>query len=357
MKDVVMPRLALGDEEVTIVAWLKQAGEHVRAGEPLLEVETDKATMEVESPSDGVLTSLLYGPGAVVASGTAIAQLAENETAVAQGSVEGGRMGAGAPAHDATAVSDRQSEANVRQVRHGEVAGLPQRGRPAEGRSGGPDPGLAGTFKRRELSRRRLAIARQMTAAAAIPQFSVAREIAVESWPPLTARADAAVSFSDFLVAAVGRAAQRLGAVNAWLIEDELYEFEGVNVAYAVDTPDGVVAPVLRGAHEAALDELARQRSRLVAAARENRLATGDLVGATLTLSNVGPLQADHVVPLVTPPQVAAVGVGRFRGLDGERLFMATFVGDHRALDGADGGRFLTALAGSLSELLADAGA
>ena len=110
-----------------------------------------------------------------------------------------------------------------------------------------------------------------------------------------------------------------------------------------MDTPSGVVAPVIPRANDLSLDALASLRKELVGRARENRLAISELQGATITVSNIGGgFGVDQMTPLLTPPQVVAIGVGRSQSRDEMSTFAATFVGDHRALDGGDGARFLS---------------
>jgi pyruvate dehydrogenase E2 component (dihydrolipoamide acetyltransferase) len=191
-------------------------------------------------------------------------------------------------------------------------------------------------------------------AAAAIPQFVVRRDVPVDAALAALERARAAggkATLSDVIVSAAARAALERPRCNAWFVDDATLEFEQANAAFAVDAPDGVVAPVIRAAESLGLAELARRRADLVRRAREDRLAVEDLLGATFTISNVGPLAADDVVPLLTPPQAVALGVGRVRRAGDESVVTATFVGDHRALDGADGARYLGSFADAVARL------
>jgi pyruvate dehydrogenase E2 component (dihydrolipoamide acetyltransferase) len=336
MHEVHMPRLSLGDETVTIASWLKNPGDPIERGMPLVEVETDKATMEVESPFDGVLAAVLEEPGAVVAAGGLIAYVAEpGET------IEAGRLRpVAAEPRQGPAVASRATS-RPELVEHGELAGLP----PARAvdATGADEAMLAGPFTERPLSRQRAAIARRLAPAALIPQFAVTRDLRIARG------ARGGLTVSDLLLAAVVATLKEHRALNAWLVDDVLLEFEHVNVAFAVDTPDGVVAPVVRAAELLPVDALAARRSDLVARARERRLGYAELAGATFTVSNIGGLGADSVVPIVTPPLVAALGVGRSRPGEEADVLTGTVVGDHRALDGADGARFLAAVADKLA--------
>jgi pyruvate/2-oxoglutarate dehydrogenase complex dihydrolipoamide acyltransferase (E2) component len=344
MREIRMPQIALGDEEVTIVAWFKEPGEVVAEGEPLLEIETEKASMEVEAPFGGTLASRLAAAGDVVSTGQLIATLDGDAKPPTVPSPEPAVTVAVPSRPDAGVPAPPRRGAPASLVEHGELRGIrtaspPTRvGTPAGAR---PEP----------LSRRRLAIARRLSEAAAIPQFSVAREIPTAAPEAAVAAArDAGVvaTLTDAFLLALGRAAADVPRANAWLVDDTLELFARVSVALAVDTPEGVLAPVVHNADTIDIGAVAQARAALVERARAGRLAQSEIEGATITLSNVGGLGGDSLVPVITPPQVAVVGVGRSRPT-GSATF--TFVGDHRALDGADGARFLAALERELQAL------
>lgn len=317
-----LPKVTLGDADVTIVGWLKAEGETVAEGEDLLEIETDKATMAVQSPETTVVSKILKGKGEVVSPGALLALLGTSP-----------RADAAASASPPRAVAD-DSDGRA-QVAHGAIAGLPARPHPARSavRSESvPEP----------LSPARRRIARLMTEAEAIPRFAVTREVELGPAATWTAGQNGP-SASDLIVRAAARAAREHPTTNAWMTPAGLTRFTEVHVAYAVDTPRGVVAPVVRSAATRDLAAIAEERRELVRCAREGALREEQLAGATITVSNGGPLGADSVTPLLTPPQVAAIGVGRVRGSGAGAVMTVTFVGDHRVLDGADGARFLVA--------------
>jgi pyruvate/2-oxoglutarate dehydrogenase complex dihydrolipoamide acyltransferase (E2) component len=337
MHGIPMPQIAIGDDEVTVLAWHKHPGDHVERGEALLEIETEKATMDVESPVEGTLTAQLCQPGDVVTVGQLIATVADS---VVLAEAVPPAVEAATPAPAPLVTREERSS-----VEHGELRGLVRPVSAAATVAGArPEP----------LSRRRRATARRLTEAAAIPQFSVSR--AVELGPAGVAvegvRADGVrATITDALICAVARTAIAQPRANAWLLDGTLHVFEHAAVAVAVDTPDGVLAPVIQNADQLDLADVARARTDLVERTRSGRVAQHQLEGGTITLSNVGGLGADTLVPLVTPPQVAVIGVGRARDGGGANVATFTFVGDHRALDGADGARFLATLEETLQRL------
>jgi pyruvate dehydrogenase E2 component (dihydrolipoamide acetyltransferase) len=356
LQPIKMPQIALGSEEVVARDWLVSDGDAFELGQALLEIETDKATMEVEAPFAGVFLTARCEAGDTVTVGDVIAYAVAQGADLEAARAELSQLDAPAPVA-AAAVPDRAApvppapapaavEIRFLAVEHGEIAGLPAAAAPAPT----PPPGHEGATDR-PLSRRRLAIARRMSAATAIPTFSIHREIAAEAGLATVAAARAhgrPITFTDVLVRACGIAGRRQPEANSWLVGDSVLEFEHVNVALAVDVPGGVVAPVLRSVDTLDLGAIAELRSDLVTRAREGRLSERDLSGGTMTLSNVAGLGSHAITPVLTPPQALALGVGSARTVGGERVVTASLVADHRLLDGADGARFLAAFAEAL---------
>ena len=391
MRSLTMPHLALGTDEVIARGWLISPGDPFSIGQPLLEVETDKATMEVEAPFAGTLASVLCEYGDTVLVGAVIAYVAEHgeePDAVAAAAAE---LEAAARGRDETTL--RGSTTSVREapqdqhlvggntgderggvvfftVDNGELAGLPASTHTRASRSAGArgvvrdatTPGVqllddveaAGPAQRRPLSRRRLAIARRMTVAAGVPSFATAREVLATPAMVVVAAARETgrhLTLTDALIWACAAAAHAHPATNAWLSDDVLIEFEHVAVALAVDTPDGVIAPVLREAEALGLLALAERRAVLVREAREGTVDLRQLAGATISLSNVGSLGAREITPVLTVPHVAVLGVGATRPTGANASLTVTFVGDHRAIDGAEGARFLATFADAFENI------
>jgi pyruvate dehydrogenase E2 component (dihydrolipoamide acetyltransferase) len=198
----------------------------------------------------------------------------------------------------------------------------------------------------RELSGVRRTVAERMSRSAGeAPQVTLDRTVAVErafeTAEGLAEEGDADVGFTDLLVGSAVRALERHPEFNAWY-EGEVHRLiEQVNVAVAVDAEAGLLTPVVRDAGDRSLDGIARERRRLTDAVLEGRHRMDDLQGGTFTVSNLGPFGVDSFDPILDPPQVAILGVGRVS--DGRCTLSLTF--DHRVVDGADAARFLDTLA------------
>lgn len=361
-----MPQLSMGSDEVVVREWLTGIGETFSAGQTLMEIETDKAAMEVEAPFDGMLVDQRCAGGDAVPVGAVYGYAAPVgvtlEDALAELPRDGAVSQPDAPMAVPVAAAGERAPAGLVAfvaVEHGELAGVPLVVEPSGNGAGPPaapavlldDRTLAGPARERRLSRRRRAIGRRMSAATAIPAFVVTREVDAEAAKAAVARARAGglrVTFTDVLLRACAGAARANPAVNAWLVDGTVLDFEHVNVSLAVDAPDGVMAPVVRQVEGLDLAGIAAARADLVERARADRLDEGHLLGATLTLSNVAGLGAHTITPVLTAPQTAAIGVGMARPVDGRARITVTFVGDHRVLDGADGARFLRDFAAAL---------
>ncbi|MCY4664369.1 MAG: dihydrolipoamide acetyltransferase family protein [Acidimicrobiaceae bacterium] len=372
MREFRMPKIALGaDDEVRVVEWIVDEGGEVASGEPLLEVETDKAAMEVEATSDGVLAKQLAAAGEVVLPGAVIGLIADTGeqydlTALPVASGESAPpVGAGRldPAVATPAIVPPEPERTAAvgprvSLRHGYLAGLPparRAGSPAGSPARQPvDPHLVGgSHQIIEPTKHRSAVARAMSASAAVPQFPVFSDIDVTGACRALDRVRSATpetTLTDLVVVAVAATLRRHPAFNSWYDGTRRIEFADINLNVAVDGPDGVVAPVIRHVDKLSLEELVRDRQDLVERARRRRLVPGDLIGGTFTLSNLGALGASAVAPMIIVPQVAVLGVGRLRTDPGARLITMTLVSDHRAVDGADAARFLAGLADALND-------
>ena len=368
MTAVLVPQLSLSMEEAKVSRWLVEDGEAVAAGQLVVEVETDKATVQIEAPGSGVLR-IVAAEGAVVAVDGVLAEL---EPALASRADE--ERDDGAVAAPAAAVDERRAAPTVNAPRRGsgpiaspaarriarergvelaDVRGTGPGGRIVARDLGAPPSGN-GSAATVADDRLRAAVVANITASwQQIPHVHIGGELAADGVIRARASAGAAVTVTDVLVVALARALGEVPELNALLRPDGSVErSRPVHLSIAVATAGGVVAPVLRDADSLALVDVARERSRLVKAARQGSLGGHDLSGGTCTLSNLGAHPVDFFAPVVSGPQVAMVATGRVAdrpvaldGLVGVRPRMWVNVAiDHRAADGEAGGRLLAAL-------------
>lgn len=375
MLEFFMPRVSLSDDEEMVVArWLVEVGTEFREGEPLLEVETAKAAMQVEAPSDGVLVQILIDADQPIRQGEVLAYLGavveelmptgvdvrplSATTPAAGDSTVVNSVASSAPAVATSARAGQPSRVDITRTVFagpGELYGVPTyRGarRSALVRVGATESAPGGEAVAAPMTKHRAALARLMTQSAAIPQFSVRKLVAMDAAVDTVRRLrDGGLqsTLTDVLLRAVGLALLRHPEMNAHFIAEEILYFPEPAVSLATDSPNGVIAPVIRNPQLMSWQDLEQNRRRIVAGARAGRLLPADLNGGTFSMSNVGAIGGDGVVPLLIPPQVGILGVGAIRATGGASMVTLDLVADHRALDGADVARFLVTLADLLA--------
>jgi len=383
---VILPKLGLTMDEGRLVAWLKKEGDHVEAGEVLFEVETDKATMEVESPVAGYVRRLLAAAGDEVPVTAVIALIATTadepitDPAAPVAALEPALLVAPAPAPAGAppgtpdervvaspAARKRAAElgvdlARVRPARGGrisiedvEAAGTAGPAGTPPGASGGGPAAPDAAAVRAPLSRMRRVIAERMTRSFRdVPQFSVSRD--VDMTAAGAARTAAGVSYADVLIWAVARTLLDHPRLTMRYDPEGLIPGDGIHLGIAVALDDGLLVPVLRDADTKELAAISRERSALQEGARAGKLAADALAGAVLTISNLGAHGVDRFTAIVNPPEAAILAVGRVRDQVVARAGAAvvapivslTLSVDHRVADGAEAASFLADLAGRL---------
>jgi pyruvate dehydrogenase E2 component (dihydrolipoamide acetyltransferase) len=381
--EVRLPDLGEGVASARLVAWLKREGDTVRAGEPIAELETDKTSMELEAPGSGVLQKICVGAGgqdvsietllAVIAEGAAgaeerspMAAAVARRADTAPLAVAADAGTGGVPAH-ARVVDDARATPLARRM--AQVAGIALTDIPGSGlggrisktdvetilrqRRGTPSP--ADAFEVQPLSNvQRITAERLLQAKQTIPHFYLHVDCHVdqlfEMRRALSARQrDLKLSVTVFVIRAAALALARVPQANSSWSNGTLRLYESVDIAVAVDTPAGLVTPIIRGAGSKSLAAIARELEALSVRARAGRLLPADYHGGTFTISNLGMYGVTSLYPIVNPPQSAILGVGAIerrpvvRGDDivAGRVMACTLSADHRSIDGATGARFL----------------
>ncbi|MBZ5642420.1 MAG: 2-oxo acid dehydrogenase subunit E2 [Acidobacteriia bacterium] len=395
---IVMPALEMAQESGKLIAWRKKEGQTVAKGEPLLEVETDKAVVEIESPADGILAGVKAHEGDVIPVGQTIAwivQPGEQPPAESADMATGRRMEAkpAAPAAGAAAKTEPQTGPataarispkarrlakehgiDLENVRgsggDGEIltedilalvnaapsqAGAPTATKTAHAEANATEP----------LSQvARLMAERTAQSWTTAPHFFVTREVdaaamgaAREKFGPAIEREKGVkLSHTDLLIAAVSHALERHPRVNASWTGGAIRLNPEINVGVAMAVDDGVVTAVVPSANRKSLGEIAVLRRDLADRARAGKLRPADISGATFTISNLGMYQVDAFTAIIVPPQAAILAVGsiadRVVAVNGQPavrpMMNLTLSSDHRVLDGARAALFLNDLVSSI---------
>ncbi len=376
---VVMPALEMAQETGKLISWLKKEGETVAKGEPLLEVETDKAVMEIESPGDGILAGVRVQPGTEVVVGRTIAWIVRpGEAAPAEElPTESGRKttvgvaprssGSSAPAVAPSETRDIRISPKARRLAAEKGVDL------AQVRGSGPGGEIlasdilkvvesqVGSSPAQGSPISRLMAERTTQSWTTVPHFFVVREVDAGALgeererlaPAIEKSRGVKLTYSDLLVALVSRVLMKHPRMNTTWAGETVQANAEVNMSVAMAVDDGVVAPVIRHAHKAELGEIAVQRRDLTERARAGKLRRADIAGGTFTISNLGMFGVDTFTAIIAPPQAAILAVGRIAdrvvpvdGRPGIRPMMTlTLSSDHRVVDGARAAEFLRDIA------------
>ncbi len=381
-----MPALEMAQETGKLVSWLKKEGDAVSKGEPLLEIETDKAVMEVEAPGDGILAGVKAHAGAEIPVGRTIAWIVKpGETPPAdEVQVESGRKMTASPAmaSSAAVVSGPASPmareikispkarrlAGEKGVDLAKVRGSGPGGEVltadivAAAEAKGSAPAAASGAELSPVAR--LMAERTTQSWTTVPHFFVVRE--VDAAALNEARRSRAVEIekshgvklthSDLLVALVARMLGKHPKMNAGWVEGAIRLNASVNISLAMAVAEGVVAPVIPHADRSDLGTIAVQRRELAERARTNKLRPADLVGGTFTVSNLGMFEVDAFTAIITPPQAGILAVGRIGdrvvAVDGRAtvrpMMTLTLSSDHRVIDGARAAEFMRDVADAI---------
>jgi pyruvate dehydrogenase E2 component (dihydrolipoamide acetyltransferase) len=401
--ELKVPTLGMDMEEATIVRWLVDEGAEVKKGDPVLEIDTDKTSFEIEAPADGAIRALRGDEGETLPVGATLAYVTvpgeelpkpEEEVSAEDSEPEPTAEAPAATrrevAEDQPAPASADSE-NGRRVRASPAArrvaeemGVPIESIPGSGPYGrvylsdvlemeakpetSAETPAAGTVpidavRREPLSRiRRLGAERTARSFSEVPHFYLTRELEadrlVELLERLKGKMDPAPSITELLVLAISRTLKNHPRLNGRYADGELEVHEEVNVRIAVATDEGLVVPVIAKADTLSLRELVPKAKDLVRRAREHALFPQELSGGTFTLTNLGMMGIDSFDAIINTPEAAILAVGRVRTVPEwedarwvpRRVISATLSVDHRIADGADGARFLADLQSMLSD-------
>jgi pyruvate dehydrogenase E2 component (dihydrolipoamide acetyltransferase) len=394
---IVMPALEMAQETGKLIAWRKQEGDRVSKGEPLLEIETDKAVVEVEAPAEGVLAGIQAFEGAEIPVGQTIAWIVapgekppeENHSTEASHAALTKTEKPVIAATTATSVAiPAESSAKIspkarRLAKELGVNLAALQGSGPEGEILASDVQVAATSKTTVSSATKIAdeknsrieipssIGRLMAERTTqswttVPHFFVSREVDAGALNEYRERKAAGIERShkvrithtDLLVALVSRLLLRHSRLNASWTAQGIRLHDYVNMAVAIAVNDGVVAAVIPNAHAADLAEIAIQRREVAERARAGKLRPADIADATFTISNLGMYHVDAFSAIITPPQAAILAVGAIAdrvvavgGKPAVRPMMTlTLSCDHRVGDGARAAMFLTDLANAIHQ-------
>ena len=397
---IKMPKLGFDMAEGTLIRWVKQIGEPINKGEVLAEIETDKATVEVESSASGIVLQHIVDPGSIVPVNAPIAIVGEagekveppttHSTAPPQ--VSETRKSAAAQA--TSPVSSLPPPQDIAPVEIGSVKASPLAKKIARdnrldlSRIQGSGPGgrivrrdieaaLSGggmqtavstilqahqdrsvpTTKLRQAIGRRLVEAKQI-----IPHFYVTHEYKMDSLLDIRRQLveylpeNEKISVNDFVLKATALTLRQFPNLNATLKGNEVIQFGHINIGVAVTVPCGLLTVVVKDADQKSIRQIATEVKFMAGRAREGRVKPEDVEGSTFSTSNLGMYDVEEFIAIINHPEAAILAIGSAKEMPvvengqikpGWRMKASVSV-DHRISDGEEAAQFMQVLAGFL---------
>ncbi|MCZ6867207.1 MAG: dihydrolipoamide acetyltransferase family protein [Chloroflexi bacterium] len=380
--EVRLPQWGMEMAEGTIVKWLKKEGDAIKEGEPLVEVETAKIDTELESIASGILAHILVPEGETIPIRTVLAVIAEpGEQVPRPQAVPSSLLPTTQPTPiSASAATPAQERPNVQVVpaarrlaqQHGIELGLVQgsgprgriliadvehaiaeQARPADQEVPVvPIVGMRRTIATRMLQSLQTMAQVTLTTEADVTDAMTLREGLARQW------SENGLSPLHLVIKATAQALKDHPRLNALQDEDQVRLMDQVNIGVAVSLAEGLLTPVVRDVDQKSLAEIAREAHQLAIKTREGKARPEDVTGGTFTITNLGTYDIDAFTPIINPPQVAILGVGRAvdkpvikKGqITQATMMFISLTFDHRVVDGAPAAEFLQAVKGRLED-------
>ncbi|WP_416304860.1 dihydrolipoyllysine-residue acetyltransferase [Neptunicella sp. SCSIO 80796] len=390
-EDFILPDIGEGIVECELVEWLVSEGDMVSEDQPVAEVMTDKALVQIPAKHDGVVVKLYYAKGDIAqvhtplfaqtvaiqesdskpgsAGTTSGTQAASEASQVPQKTATKTKSAGKALASPAVRRLAREQDINIHEVpgsgKKGrvmkeDITAFVEGDKTVHGKSSSSDTAMVTGGTRTEAIRGvKAAMAKQMMdSVSTIPHFTVSDEIDMGNL--IAARSqlkaqfeqqDIKLSFMPFIIKALSLALAEFPIINAQVNDDctELTYFDDHNIGMAVDSKIGLLVPNIKSVQNLSLLDVAREVNRLIEQARAGRLSSADLKGGTVSISNVGVIGGTVATPVINKPEAAIVALGKIQKLprfdEKEQVVAANIMhiswsGDHRIIDGATMVRF-----------------
>jgi len=390
-KEVRLPQLGQTMEEGTIVSCLVKVGDEIKKRDVIFEIETDKATLEMESPADGFVKHILAEEGQTLPVGAPILVLGDKDEEVPQSFVEQLLGGTSAPsvveAEPAGPVAEPAKQQPEPARPAGKVIASPRAKKLAEqlgvDLSAVSGTGPAGRITEQDVKKaaaaqpakaagpelvtpevklgqtipvnrlQKITAQRMLRSKQEIPCFylSVKTDVSrlIELRNRLNKNSDVKISYHDFIIRAVALGLEKFPTMTGQLDGDTIKLADSIGIGLAIAVPGGLVAPILKEANKKDIWKIARDSKALVERARSNKLSPADLEGGCITVSNLGAYGIESFIPIVVPGQCSILGIGQITdtcvpeggNIMVRKLMSMTLSVDHKVTNGAYAAQFL----------------
>lgn len=386
MSQILVPTLGESVSEATVAKWLKKEGDAVTADEPIVELETDKVTLEVNAPAAGVIVKIAQNAGASVRVGEILGEIAAGSGAAPapKAAAPAAPAPAAAPAAEKLAPSVQKLTAD-NNINPADVTGTGKDGRLTKGdvinhmeapkAAPSPAPVAAGPARaagpreeKVKMSRLRQKIAQRLkeaqNTAAMLTTFNEVDMTAVMEMRNLykdvfEKKHGVKLGFMSFFVKAAVNALRELPAVNAEISGDEIIYKNYYDISVAVSTPQGLVVPVVKDCDVKSMAEIEKNIGSLGVRAKDGKLTVEEMMGGTFTITNGGTFGSLMSTPIINPPQVAILGMHKIQqramvmpngDIKARPMMYLALSYDHRIIDGREAVTFLVRIKEALED-------
>jgi len=390
-KEVRLPQLGQTMEEGTIVGCMVKVGDEVKKGDVIFEIETDKATLEMESPADGFVKHVLVETDQTLPVGAPLLVLGDKDEGIPQSFIDSLKSTTAAPAAEVPAAAEATAavpaaepvkpeptkptgkiKASPRSKKLAEelgvslaaVAGTGPGGRITEEdvRKAAASKPAAPSVATAEIKLgetiplnriQKITAQKMLQSKREIPCFylTVKADVTdiVELRTQLNKTSDIKISYNDFIMRAVAIGLEKFPIMTGQLAGDTIRLAETINIGLAISVPGGLVAPIVKDVNKKDVTRIARDSKALVEKARSNKLAPTDLEGGCITVSNLGAFGIESFIPIVVPGQCSILGIGQITetcvpdngNIVMRKLMNMTLSVNHRVTNGAYAAQFL----------------
>ncbi len=380
-REVRLPQLGQTMEEGTIISCMVKVGDEVKKGDVIFEIETDKATLEMESPADGFVKHILAEVEQTLPVGDVLMVLGEEDEEIPQSFIDSLKSATTAPAGEAPAATERAKpaakvKASPRSKKLAEelgvslaaVTGTGPGGRiteedvkkaaaskPASPLVAAPEVKLGKTIPLNRVQK--ITAQKMLQSKREIPCFYLTVKADVTDIVELRTKLNKTspskgrikISYNDFIMRAVAIGLEKFPIMTGQLAGDTIRLAEVIGIGLAISVPGGLVAPIVKDVNKKDVTRIARDSKVLVEKARSNKLAPTDLEGGCITVSNLGAFGIESFIPIVVPGQCSILGIGQITNtcvpdngnIVTRKLMNMTLSVDHRVTNGAYAAQFL----------------
>jgi pyruvate dehydrogenase E2 component (dihydrolipoamide acetyltransferase) len=338
-REVRLPKFGDTMEEGTIVDCKVSIGDHVKSGDVLFEVETDKATLEIESPADGFVRQILAEVGGFYQIETPLLVLGDKDERISEEFLRS--LKASTPATPTVAKSKPVKREKISDVPM-PIPVLPQ------------DLKLGQTVPVSKLQK--ITAQKMLRSKQELPCFYLNSRADVTDLVAYRTKLNQAgkdeVSYNDFIIKGIAIGLEKFPIMTGQIDGDDIKLAKSIGVGLAISTPEGLIAPIVKDPDKKTVAEIARCSRRLIEKAKSNQLAIEDLEGGCITVSNLGAFGVDSFIPIVVPGQCSILGIGRITDvcipagetpdtLSVRKTMNMTLSVDHKVANGGYAAQFL----------------